>query len=69
MFVIVAHNVMYSILIYIHRFIYRPIDFAIHLKNALKTLLQNIVLIILLRLLKVQIILLIINLHQAEKGV
>lgn len=50
MFVILAHNVTVSL--YIHRFIYiyiyRPIDFAIHLKNALKTLLQNIVLIILL---------------------
>lgn len=69
MFVILAHNVTVSL--YIHRFIYiyRPIDFATHLKNALKTLLQNIVLIILLRLLKVQIILLIINLHQAEKEV
>lgn len=48
MFVILAHNVTVSL--YIHRFIYiyRPIDFATHLKNALKTLLQNIVLIILL---------------------
>lgn len=48
MFVILAHNVTVSL--YIHRFmyIYRPIDFATHLKNALKTLLQNIVLKILL---------------------